>query len=81
MEATVFNQAQIDLLRMMSFVKTDEIMNELKKVIAQYFAQKARREMDKMWETGEMNDEKFNSFKTLHERTPYWKVRHAEHSA
>ena len=38
MEATVFNQAQLYLLRMMSLVKTDETMNGLKTVIARYFA-------------------------------------------
>mgnify|MGYP006873000129 FL=1 len=81
MEATVFNQAQLDLLRMMSLVKTDETMSELKAVIARYFAQKARLEMQKMWENGEMYEEKFNSFRNLHERTPYRKARHAEHSA
>ena len=55
---------------MMSFVKTDDTMKELKAVIAQYFAQKAKQEMEKMWETGEMNAEKFSSFRNLHERTP-----------
>lgn len=27
--------------------------------------------MDAMWESGEMTQEKFDSFATLHERTPY----------
>lgn len=79
MEATVFNPAQIELLHMMSFVKTDQSMRELKNVIARYFAQKARREMEHMWETGEMNEAKFNAFRDLHERTPYRKVAYAEH--
>lgn len=70
MKATVFNPAQLELLHMMSFVKTDDTMKELKAVIAQYFAQKAKQEMEKMWETGEMNAEKFSSFRNLHERTP-----------
>lgn len=81
MKATVFNPAQLELLRMMSFVKTDDSMKELKTVIAQYFANKAKQEMEKMWATGEMNDAKFESFRTLHERTPYKKAVHAEHSA
>ena len=81
MQTTVFNQAQLELLRMMSFVKTKESMDDLKTIIAQYFAQKAKQEMVKMWESGEMNDEKFNHFKSLHERTPYRKSKHAEHSA
>lgn len=79
MAATVFNSAQIELLRMMSFVKTDASMKELKGVISQYFAQAAKKEMERMWESGEMNEEKFNSFRQLHERTPYSKAKHAEH--
>ena len=75
MQATKLNTAQIELLRMMSFVKTDDSMKELKSVISHYFAKKAKDEMDKMWESGEMNEEKFNRFRTLHERLPYIKSR------
>ena len=71
METTALNQAQLDLLRMMSYIKTPESLQELRKVIAMYFAKKTRDSINKMWETGELNDEKFDSFKTLHERTPY----------
>ena len=81
MHTSKLNTAQIELLRMMSFVKTDDSMRELRHVISRYFADKAKDEMEKMWKSGEMNEEKFNSFRTLHERTPYWKARHAEHRA
>lgn len=36
-----------------------------------FFYKKAKEEMDAMWESGEMTQEKFDSFATLHERTPY----------
>lgn len=71
MDSTVFNPAQQELLNMMSYVKTPESLKELRKVIASYFAQKAKESINKMWEKGELSDEKFESFKTLHERTPY----------
>ena len=71
MPKTVFNNAQLELLKMMSFVKTDESLAELKHVIALYFADKTKKEMESMWETGEMNEEKYESFRHLHERTPY----------
>ena len=79
MERTVFNDYQLYMLNMMSHIHSPENMAELKKVIATYFAQKAEEEMKRMWESGEMNDEKFESFRTLHKRTPYSKARHAEH--
>ena len=81
MQTSRLNTAQTELLRTMSFVKTDDSMKELKKVISEYFAQKAKSEMERMWETGEMNDKRFDSFRELHERTPYRKARHAEHRA
>lgn len=71
MAATVFNQAQLDLLEMMQWVKSPEALADLKEVISDFFARKGQEELDAMWERGEMNQEKLKSFETLHERTPY----------
>ena len=71
MAATVFNQAQLELLDMMQWVKSPEALAELKQVISDFFAKKGQEELDAMWERGEMTEEKLKSFKTLHERTPY----------
>lgn len=70
-KSTVFNQAQIDLLDMMSFVQSPEVLKQLKNVISDYFAGQAKKEIDRLWETGELNEEKVNSFRHLHERPPY----------
>ena len=66
-----FNQAQMQLLDMMSFVKTPEALSDLNKVISDYFARKADEEMNKLWDEGFLNDEKIEQFRHLHERTPY----------
>ena len=71
MAATVFNKAQIDLLNMMQWVKSPETLADLKQAISDFFAKKAKDEIDKMWANGKMTQEKFDNFKTLHERTPY----------
>jgi len=71
MEATVFNPAQMQLLEMMSFVKSEKALDGLKQAISNYFAQQAQEEIDRLWETGELNEEKVESFRYLHERTPY----------
>lgn len=71
MAATVLNDAQIDLLNMMQWVKGPEALADLKQVISDFFAKKAKEEMDKMWANGKMTEEKFDNFETLHERTPY----------
>ena len=65
------NQAQLELLEMMRWVKSPEALADLKQVISDFFAKKGQEELDAMWERGEMTQEKLKSFETLHERTPY----------
>ena len=71
MDATVFNPAQMQLLEMMSFVKSDKALDGLKQAISDYFAAQAQNEIDRLWENGDLNDEKVEGFRNLHERTPY----------
>lgn len=71
MAATVLNDAQIDILNMMQWVKSPEALTALKQAISDFFARKAEDEMNDLWARGEMTQEKFESFATLHERTPY----------
>lgn len=61
----------MQILDMMSFVKTPEALKDLKQVISDYFAQKADAEMNKMWNDGILTEERIESFRHLHERTPY----------
>ncbi len=70
-EAATLNQAQMQILDMMSFVKTPEALKDLKQVISDYFAQKADAEMNKLWDNGILTEERIESFRHLHERTPY----------
>ncbi len=70
-EVATLNQAQLQILDMMSFVKTPEALKDLKQVISDYFAQKADAEMNKMWNDGILTEERIESFRHLHERTPY----------
>jgi hypothetical protein len=71
MATTVFNEAQLELLKMMSVFNTPEAVSDLKQAISDYFARKAEDEINKMWKEGTLNEEKVESFRTLHERTPY----------
>ena len=71
MEATVYNPAQHQLLEMLSFVKSKESLAELKQAISNHFANLAQKEIDRLWETGELNEEKVESFRNLHQSTPY----------
>lgn len=73
MAATVLNEAQQELLKMMAVFNTPEAVGDLKQAISDYFAKKAEEEIDKMWENGSLTEDKVESFRTLHERTPYKK--------
>lgn len=71
MAATVFNDAQLEVLRMMSVFNTPEAVMDLKQSISNYFAQKAESEIDRLWADGTLTESKVEEFRTLHERTPY----------
>lgn len=50
----LFNEAQLQLLDMMSFVKTPEALKELNRAVSDYFVKKADGEMSKMWDEAEV---------------------------
>lgn len=52
METTVFNGAQLHLLRMMSYIKTNEELHELKNVLSDYYAKKVDAAMNQLCEKG-----------------------------
>ena len=65
------NSAQGEILNLMSFLKDENTFVMLKKVISDFFAQKADEELNKMWKSGSLNDEKIECFRSLHQRTAY----------
>jgi uncharacterized protein YeeX (DUF496 family) len=71
MKQTVFNNAQLEILNLMAYAKSDETLSDLKQAISDFFAQKVEEEIDRMWQNGELSEERIESFRTLHERTPY----------
>ena len=71
MNVTVFNPAQLQVLDIRSFIDSPWALSELKKAISDYFAKQAQKEIDRLWENGELNEEKVEKFYQLHERTPY----------
>jgi len=65
----------MQLLDIMSFVKTSEALSDLNRVISDYFSQKADAEMNRMCDDGRLDANRIESFRHLHERTPYNKAR------
>jgi hypothetical protein len=71
MAATVLNEAQLELLKMVSIFNTPEAVTDLKQAVSNYFAQKTEEEINKLWADGTLNEAKVESFRSLHERTAY----------
>ena len=61
----------MQVLDRVSFVDSPEALAELKKSISDYYATQEYNETVRLWENGELNEEKVDKFYQLHERTPY----------
>lgn len=66
-----FNPIQIHLLEMFSHCETDGMMDELKDVLADFYARKVQEEADQMWNDGTLNGEAIEQILSEHWRTPY----------
>lgn len=71
MEARHLNKAQIEVLDALATLKSEEEIRELKLVISHFFAKRAENALEELWEKGEWNQEKLDSFENAHYRTPY----------
>lgn len=70
-ENNVLSPYQMQILELLSKVNSQEEMNDIRLLLAHYFAEKAQKEIDKMWDDGIINDEVIEGWKHEHMRTPY----------
>ena len=75
MERTIFNNAQLEILDLMSYVESKETLDEIRDMLSRYFAEKAQKDIDKLWEEGTINDAVIEGWKTEHMRTPYTRIQ------
>ena len=66
-----FTPFQVQMLEMTSRVRSESEMDDIRRMLANYFAQRAEDEIDKLWDVGVLNDEVMEQWKTEHMRTPY----------
>lgn len=71
---TVLNEAQLQLLDLVSIINTKEELEGLRKVIMDYLSSQLQGELDRLWDNGILSEQKVESFRSLHERTPYHKT-------
>jgi hypothetical protein len=75
MERTIFNNAQLEILDLMAYVESEDTLNEIRDMLSRYFAEKAQKEIDKLWEEGTINDIVVEGWETEHMRTPYTRIQ------
>jgi len=61
------NAAQLHFLQTLEFVKTEEMLEELKQIVRNYYIKKVQEEADRLWDEGVLGDFLLNE----HLRTPY----------
>lgn len=71
METITFSPAQMHLMTLMSHIKSPRALDQLKEQLADFYARQIDDEMEKLWESGEWNEQKLQSLQEAHFRTPY----------
>lgn len=71
MEPVTFSPAQMHLVMLMSHIKSSSALDQLKDQLANFYAQQIDQDMDQLWESGEWNEQKLESLRDAHFRTPY----------
>jgi hypothetical protein len=66
-ESVGLNQAQLHFLQILSHIKSDETLMDLKRMVRNYYAQQLQKEADKYWAEGKISDNLLDE----HLRVPY----------
>ena len=68
--------AQLDVLNLLKGIKTDADYADFRDMLARYFADKAQKEIDALWDKGTINEQTIEAWGNERMRTPY---RYAVH--
>lgn len=71
MEYTVFTPAQKHILQMMSYMKDDKQIDELDRILSDYYAKRVDTELDNLVADGIITPEVIEGWGKEHLRTPY----------
>lgn len=70
MESITFSPAQIHVFNMVSHITSDKALEDLREQLAAFYAKQIDSEMDVLWESGAWNNQKLQSLRGSHFRTP-----------
>ena len=64
-QPTVFNPAQLYLLRLFSRIKSDEELNDIKQLIAGYYAKRLDAHLEKLWDEGVLDQKRLDEINEM----------------
>ena len=65
-------KAQLELMNALNSIRSEAELNEFKNLLAHYFARKAQKAIDALWDEGIINEETIEQWGAEHMRTPYF---------
>lgn len=68
--------AQLELMNALNNIQSEADLNELKDLLAHFFARKAQKAIDALWDDGTINEETIEQWGKEHMRTPYGHASH-----
>ncbi len=71
MSTMVLNQAQREVLNVMSCLGKDDDLYELKKLLVAFLNERLQKELDTLWNSGKLSQEKIEALGHEHLRTKY----------
>lgn len=63
--------AQMELMNAINSINSESELNEFRNLLAHYFAQKAQKAIDALWDNGVINGDTIEEWGEEHMRTPY----------
>lgn len=71
LQAKPFTPFQIEMLELVSRVSSEVEMQDIRRLLGQYFAKRAEDAIDRLWDEGVLNNSVIEEWKSEHMRTPY----------
>ena len=68
--------AQLELMNALNSITSEAELKEFRDLVTNYFAQKAQKAIDALWNDGSINENTIEQWGAEHMRTPY---RYASH--
>ena len=64
-------KAQLELMNALNSIRSEAELNEFKDLVAHFFAQKAQKAIDALWDEGVINVDTIEQWGAEHMSTPY----------